>query len=76
MAQDDSAPAFQAFMHQRLIASLEQHITDLGGRALGSGRTSDGRKDSADKDEEPRPAGGPTPAQIAQWQQLRGQGRN
>lgn len=29
LAQDDTAPAFQAFMHRRLAATLQQYVNDL-----------------------------------------------
>lgn len=73
LAQDYDAPAFQAFMHRRLEAALEQIVGDLGGgRQHGAGRT---REDGGEKPDEPSGRVPLTPAQMAHLARQRGQGR-
>jgi|GEM_PF-2134045 len=72
LAQDDRAPAFQAFMHLRLEAALRDHVAELGhGRQHGAVATPSTEK--GDREDKPRRAG-PTAAQAASLAKSRGQG--
>lgn len=73
ISQDESAPAFQAFMHRRLEAALQEHISDIGqGRQHGAEP-----KRSDDKQEADEPSGRSSlsAAQMAHLAQLHGKGR-
>lgn len=71
--QDQTAPAFQAFMHERLAANLEKYVHDL--RQGREARTTTGHETEGDKKDDPDPADkGLTFHQIAFMQANRGRG--
>jgi Fic family protein len=73
LVQDYEAPAFQAFMHRRLEAALEQTVSDLGqGRQHGASQT---LQDDGETTKDPAGRSRPTAAQLAAMAQMRGQGR-
>lgn len=56
LAQDDAAPAFQALMHRRLAATLQDYVSDLSQSPAVRGAGADGARKHASGSE----GGGPT----------------
>lgn len=72
LAEDYGAPAFQAFMHRRLEAALQEIVADFGqGRRHGV----EEERIRADRGDDPSGTRPPSAAQIAHLAQLRGRGR-